>query len=362
MAKRPKRPNPQTNLKYWVDKEKYTKYRYTQEWQSYNLAQCSEKLMFLDILRELCAYIVDKKKTDRGRPKTNLQEMVFCMAVVVYCQKSKRRIISELHMAKDRGLISKVPHFNTLIKYFNEKDLTKFLSYLILISALPLQPVEKYFTVDASGFSTSTFHRWFDHKWGQKEKSQRIWRKAHVMSGVKTNIVTSIKITEKRVNDVVKFEELLKETSMSFRIKEVSGDMAYSSRKNLELVSGIGAIPYIPFQSNITGKARGSYVWMRMYQYFKNNYDDFMHHYHKRSNAESVFSMVKRKFSNEIKAKNPVSQENEILAKFLCHNIVVLITECFTLGIETEIKDYSKEVENIRNYLNFCPQNNLICT
>ena len=58
------------------------------------------------------------------------------------------------------------------------------LKSLIEQSALPLRSVETDFAVDSSGFSTSVYNRWFDHKWG-KERKEAKWVKAHLMCGVK---------------------------------------------------------------------------------------------------------------------------------------------------------------------------------
>jgi len=47
----------------------------------------------------------------------------------------------------------------------------------------------------------------------------------------------------------------------------------------------------------------------------------FYKHYHKRSNVESTFSMIKKKFGSSVRAKTSVAQVNEVLCKVLCHNI-----------------------------------------
>jgi transposase len=54
-----------------------------------------------------------------------------------------------------------------------------------------------------------------------------------------------------------------------------------------------------------------------------------MLHYHKRSNVESIFSMIKRKFGHTLRSRSEVGQVNEILCKALAHNICVLIQEYF---------------------------------
>jgi len=57
-------------------------------------------------------------------------------------------------------------------------------------------------------------------------------------------------------------------------------------------------------------------------------------HYRKRSNVESAFSMMKRKFGDSLRSKTDVAMVNETLCKILCHNLVVLIHEMCELGID----------------------------
>ena len=62
-----------------------------------------------------------------------------------------------------------------------------------------------------------------------------------------------------------------------------------------------------------------------MYHLFTLNEAEFNRHYHKRSNVETVFHMIKAKFGDKIRAKTDIAQVNEALMKVLCHNICVLI-------------------------------------
>ena len=68
-------------------------------------------------------------------------------------------------------------------------------------------------------------------------------------------------------------------------------------------------MPYIPFKSIHAG-TQGPALWRKMYHYFHANTDDFMHHYHKRSNVESTFSMVKGKFRDHVRAKTDTGMIN----------------------------------------------------
>lgn len=105
--------------------------------------------------------------------------------------------------------------------------------------------------------------------------------------------------------------------------------MSYDLAKRLE------ADAYIPFKKNATGQSYGSSTWSRMYHYFMYNREDFMKHYHKRSNIETVFYMIKTKFRDNVRSRDITAQKNEVLLKILCHNICVLIQEMLELGIES---------------------------
>ena len=60
------------------------------------------------------------------------------------------------------------------------------------------------------------------------------------------------------------------------------------------------------------------------------------HYYHKRSNVESTFSMIKRKFEPNLRSKTKTAQVNEALCKILCHNLCVIVHSMYELGIEPE--------------------------
>jgi transposase len=239
--------------------------------------------------------------------------------------------------AKKDGLVSKALHYNSGFRYLENPELTPLLKTLIEQSSMPLRTIESDFAVDSSGFSTTTYSRWFDHKYG-KERSKQTWVKTHIMCGVKTHIVTSVEATAHESADNLQFSELVNQTAKAFDINEVSADKAYSGRRNLRVVKNLGGTAYIPFMSHSTGQAnkRDKYddLWNRMWHFYNFNREEFYRHYHKRSNVETTFSMIKAKFGGSVKAKSPVAQVNEVLCKVLCHNICVLIQSIYELGLE----------------------------
>jgi hypothetical protein len=58
-------------------------------------------------------------------------------------------------------------NYNSINHYLDMAELAPYLQYLITRSALPLKALETQFAVDASGFSTCEYVRWFDEKYGK---------------------------------------------------------------------------------------------------------------------------------------------------------------------------------------------------
>ena len=137
---------------------------------------------------------------------------------------------------------------------------------------------------------------------------------------------------------ILEFKELVKTTDKVFDIKEVSADKAYLSRENLEAVHNLGGVAYIPFKSNTKGRPKGPWIWRKMFDMYSRHREEFMMHYHKRSNSETCFHMIKMKFGSNVRTKNETSQNNEILAKCLAHNLCVLAQEAVELDIDIDFK------------------------
>jgi transposase len=104
----------------------------------------------------------------------------------------------------------------------------------------------------------------------------------------------------------------------------------------MHLVANTGRKAYILFKKNVTGKSRGSTLWSKMYHYFQLNLDDFMEHYHKRSNIEATNAAIKGKFGETLKSKNPTAHVNELLAKIIAYNLTMVIHEMYENGINPE--------------------------
>ena len=317
---------------------------YSQDWKNYNLSQQREKELFMKLLADITNRIQQPAYTF-GRPENQLGDSVYSMVFKVYSTFSSRRFTTDMELAKEQGFIEKITPRSSMSDCFKKKEITPLLAQIVQLTSLPLRTVEKDYAIDSTGFGTTVFQRWFSFKHG-KEISSKRWVKCHFMTGVKSNIITSVSITSEFDNDSPELKKLVNATAQNFNMEEISADKAYLSKDNLEHIEEKGAMPFIPFKKNNNATGKGA-IWKKMYYYFQLNNEDFLEHYHKRSNAETTVHMIKSKFGDFVRSKEWTAQINEVLCKIICHNIYCVIQEMFTLGIEANfVREVSHVSEN----------------
>ncbi len=204
------------------------KVTYSQEWASYNRAQCQEKETFLPMLADLCSTLPSPQQS-LGRPRMPLSDMAFACVYRVYEGLSARRFDSDVRESQAKGLTEADPHFNTVLRHLRSPEMTPG-------PAEPGGVVRPAAAGRRAGFRHRLHRvlhlplceRWYDSKCGN-ERTRQSWVKLHAMSGVRTNIVTAVEISGGHGNDSPYLVPTLATTAQNFTIREVSADKAYSS-------------------------------------------------------------------------------------------------------------------------------------
>jgi transposase len=303
---------------------------YTQNWPAYNRAQTSEKAQFCTLLRDLVA-TVSTPEQKRGRPSLPLSDMLFAAGFKTYSTVSARRFMTDLSSAQALGFIDKRPHYNSIFNVLERESLTPILRELIIRSALPMRAIETDFAVDSTGFGVQSFYRHYSAKYGHDQVS-RDFLKLHAIIGVKTNVIACAEVTDRNTHDSPMLPALVETTVTHFDVEQVSADKAYSGIRNFETIERVGATSFVPFKSTSKPNPKSA-LWNKLFHFFQFNRDEFLPMYHKRSNAESTFSALKRKFGDTLRSKTDTSRRNELLMMVLCHNIVCVIHEVEESGV-----------------------------
>ncbi len=311
---------------------------YPQMWHEYTESQLNEGRLFKVLLKDLVQNVEEPARIGAGRPSVPRSEALFCAIDKVYSMQSSRRAYSRYKDAESKEQIGKAPSYNVINITLNDVEITPILRELLHITALPLKSVETKFSPDSTGFRTTKFNEYCKEKHDTKKKHKFI--KCHAITGNSTNIVVDAIINESG-GDSPQFIPLVNETDrLGFDMQEVSADKGYSSIDNYNAVQKVGGTAYIPFKSNTTALSNTgnrARLWRKMFHYFQLNNEDFLAHYHNRSNVETTFWAIKAKFGDCLKNKNIVSQTNEVLCKLIAYNITVLISAMYELKIEPKL-------------------------
>src|SRR5439155_2377435 len=104
-----------------------------------------------------------------------------------------------------------------------------------------------------------------------------------------------VKIHDQTASDSPILPTLVDTTAQNFKLREVSADKGYLSAANVNAIARHDAVPFIALKVDSVSVPHQGDVWNKMFHYFSFNRDEFLSHYHKRSNIESTVMMIKAK-------------------------------------------------------------------
>jgi len=313
---------------------------YPQNWPIYYQACRNEKFMVYKLINDAVDDLDIQQYTTNGRPSANTKDILKAICMMAYSGLSTWRIESELKMAKALGFLDNVYKRTALGSYLRKTEITTHLDALYKKLAEPIAHIETQLAVDATGVSVAYGRkRWVEIR--TEHRRHRNYKKLHAICGCKTNVVFAASITKGTAHDSPPFEKLITDLKVSGSMKELSADAAYVSRKNAHLISSKGMTPYLFPRSNIkkTLSFGTSEAWGKMIRLWRDHQDVFAMHYHQRSNVECTFSMLKRKFGYYTRAKNDISQTNEILTKVVCLNAAILAEAILEFKLEPQFME-----------------------
>jgi IS5 family transposase len=207
-------------------------------------------------------------------------------------------VSSEICIAID---LKRIPEHSTLVKF------AKRISASLLDSLLQIKEAE-IVAVDSTGFETESKSYYYFQRFNRQNKTKaRRYDKLSIAVDTDKQIILSQRIRRGPRNDNIDFRRLLKE----LKIRYVVADKGYDSKANNHFVLRKKAYPIIARKKN----TRAYYEKLGK----KLVFDESI--YHQRSKAETVFSVIKRKYGSIVRGRSFVSQEKEIICKLLTYNL-----------------------------------------
>jgi hypothetical protein len=318
--------------------------QYPQNTPAYDRAQKAEMRLLPKLLRDLVALVPEPQRPEGapGRPRTPLQEEIYCAVMKVYSGFSSRRSHGLRELGVERGQLSRAPSFMVCSRLLLRPEVTPILYDLLRESARPVLPIEEGAAVapDSTGVQTTSFGAWREYR--HREKRTHSWVKLHLIAGLRTHVILNAVVDTVHSGDSPQFETLLRGAiAGGYKPGFLVADAGYLSERNYDLASELEIPAYIKFKSNSTNRTSAgghTRAWRAAFYKFAAHREEFDVNYHKRSNVESVMSALKRKLGENIRSRDGVAQVNEVICKTIAYNLTVVIHEMFEHGIEGEFE------------------------
>jgi transposase len=306
-------------------------------WRAYDAAQQEEYRLFHTLLRDLCLGFPEPFRDPHmaGQKAIPLRDQAFCAVQKLYLGFPCRTSQGFREEAARKGQLNDAHYWAISSRFLCRDDVTEGLHDMLARSAIPLMGIEDRCAIDSTGLRTTRFNYYRKEKY--EPSRENIWRKLHALTGVKTHVIPVLEVTEGSANDSPLFPILLKRASANgFRFREVYADKAYNSRTNFNAAAELHVEPFIPPKRNQTGEAKGSPMYHKMFLFFQYRREEYDIHYGQRAQVESAFGSFKQKLGETLASRKFCAQENEILAKAVAFNVMILVRQMFETGILPE--------------------------
>jgi transposase len=224
--------------------------------------------------------------------------------------------------------------YKTIERSYGNPSVRDILDEVFELTQLPIRDLEQEFGPDASGLATSNKQNYENDR--QKNQTQQGYDKVLVMVGLKYKLFAAFKYADSPVdNESPYFEELLAKTAKRYaRVGLVAGDAAYLSRHNCNLVAALGGVARFYPKKGTTLRQKGSPAWRKMLEELTADPQKWLEDYHKRSNVEGSFSILKRDNPLALRKKLAERREQEAFGRACNQNLKRLCYLNYTENID----------------------------
>jgi hypothetical protein len=214
--------------------------------------------------------------------------------------------------------LNKLPHYTTLIKFAKRLPMIVFDKLVLAFKSLIPKPDRV--AIDATGISLDNASPHYCKRIGLGTK-KRPFMKTSFIVDIDNFFILLCKMRKKTRHDTIDAKPLMKKLSKHYKPRVFYADRGYDAESIFKLCfENIKAYPLILQRRLNVPKHR------RKGRYRKHTISEFDYgEYLQRNKIETLNSMIKRRFNNNVKSHHDKLQRVEIIARIIAYNIDRLI-------------------------------------
>jgi transposase len=278
-----------------------------------------------------------------GRPRTPLNDVCKALLAQSYLRTSNRVAQGQCTaLGATIGLTKTLGH-KTIERAYGDARVLAVLREVFRLTNVPVQGLEKVFSVDGSGMPTSVTDHYASSRSRQKtaDRQEGEWPASHsarvynvAVIGVQHKLLAAWRATtDPHARELAQFPHVFQEAKENHpAMTQLLGDGLYAGRPQVQLVADGGVQPRFLPRRNITLKRMGCDAWVTMLVAMAREPQQWFSQYHMRSISETGFSVIND--GARIRKRLPVRQETESFLKAVVYNLRRLAQLRYHLGIE----------------------------
>jgi transposase len=182
------------------------------------------------------------------------------------------------------------------------------------------RPPPRRIAVDATGFSHATGGEWLSLRF--KRTRKRRFTALHAAVDTDSLMVHAVRVKARPGGDARHLVALMGRVNGS-QLETVYGDRAYISRENVQCIHDRGAYPAIEPKTRLKARSRGYRGYKELIREYRRDPLAWKeaHQYGRGSLVETVFGMLKVRFSGSLSSRKHREQRRELLFKVILHNV-----------------------------------------